>query len=96
MWSVFEVQVKFKSFGPIRRALDSQILYLDMPEGSVVRDAISRVVERGGVLECQGVEVSDPNSPRLTAAGSPAAGLLPAIPSLHYSITPLRNFPSRP
>jgi len=48
MWSVLEVQVKFKSFGPIRRALDSQILNLEMPDGSVVRDAIAIVVERGG------------------------------------------------
>lgn len=48
MWSVFEVQVKFKSFGPIRRALDSQVIYLDMPDGSVVRDAIARVVDLGG------------------------------------------------
>ncbi|MFW9846719.1 MAG: MoaD/ThiS family protein [Candidatus Thorarchaeota archaeon] len=40
--------MKFKSFGPIRRALDSQVIYLDMPDGSVVRDAIARVVDLGG------------------------------------------------
>jgi molybdopterin converting factor small subunit len=40
--------VKFKSFGPIRRALDSQELVVDIPDGSTVRDVINRVLEIGG------------------------------------------------
>ena len=42
------MQVKFKSFGPIRRALDSEVLFVDVPEGSTVRDVIDRVLEIGG------------------------------------------------
>jgi molybdopterin converting factor small subunit len=42
------VQVKFKSFGPIRRALDNQELTVDMPNGSTVRDVIDRVLKIGG------------------------------------------------
>jgi molybdopterin converting factor small subunit len=42
------VQVKFKSFGPIRRALDSQVLTVDVPDGSTVRDVIDRVLKIGG------------------------------------------------
>ncbi|MHA2141311.1 MAG: MoaD/ThiS family protein [Candidatus Thorarchaeota archaeon] len=40
--------MKFKSFGPIRRALDSQELVVDIPDGSTVRDVINRVLEIGG------------------------------------------------
>jgi molybdopterin converting factor small subunit len=40
--------VKFKSFGPIRRALDNQVLIVDMPDGSTVRDVIDRVLKIGG------------------------------------------------
>jgi molybdopterin converting factor small subunit len=40
--------VKFKSFGPIRRALDSQVLTVDVPDGSTVRDVIDRVLKIGG------------------------------------------------
>ena len=42
------MQVKFKSFGPIRRALDSQVLTVDMPDGSTVREVIDRVLKIGG------------------------------------------------
>ncbi len=42
------MQVKFKSFGPIRRALDSQVLTVDVPDGSTVRDVIDRVLTIGG------------------------------------------------
>jgi molybdopterin converting factor small subunit len=42
------VQVKFKSFGPIRRALDGQVLTVDVPDGSTVRDVIDRVLKIGG------------------------------------------------
>lgn len=42
------MQVKFKSFGPIRRALDSQVLTVDVPDGSTVRDVIDRVLKIGG------------------------------------------------
>jgi molybdopterin converting factor small subunit len=40
--------VKFKSFGPIRRVLDSQVLTVDVPDGSTVRDVIDRVLKIGG------------------------------------------------
>ena len=42
------MRVKFKSFGPIRRALDSQVLIVDVPDGSTVRDVIDRVLKIGG------------------------------------------------
>ncbi|MHA2020852.1 MAG: MoaD/ThiS family protein [Candidatus Thorarchaeota archaeon] len=42
------MQVKFKSFGPIRRVLDSQVLTVDVPDGSTVRDVIDRVLKIGG------------------------------------------------
>lgn len=42
------MHVKFKSFGPIRRALDSQVLIVDVPDGSTVRNVIDRVLEIGG------------------------------------------------
>lgn len=42
------MQVKFKSFGPIRRALNSQVLTVDVPDGSTVRDVIDRVLKIGG------------------------------------------------
>ncbi|MHA2118656.1 MAG: MoaD/ThiS family protein [Candidatus Thorarchaeota archaeon] len=40
--------MKFKSFGPIRRVLDSQVLTVDVPDGSTVRDVIDRVLKIGG------------------------------------------------
>ena len=42
------MQVKFKSFGPIRRMLDSQVLTVDVPDGSIIRDVVNRVHEIGG------------------------------------------------
>jgi MoaD family protein len=42
------VLVLFKSFGTIRRVLQKQLLELDMPEGSTVRDVIDEVVSIGG------------------------------------------------
>ena len=42
------MQVRFKSFGPIRRALDSQVLTVDVPDGSTVRDVVDKVLEIGG------------------------------------------------
>ena len=45
---VRNVLVLFKSFGTIRRVLQKQLLELDMPEGSTVRDVIDEVVNIGG------------------------------------------------
>jgi molybdopterin converting factor small subunit len=42
------MRVKFKSFGPIRRALASRELVVDMPDGSTIREVIGRVLEIGG------------------------------------------------
>jgi len=42
------VQVKFKSFGPIRRTLASQVLTVDVPDGSTIRDVVNKVLEIGG------------------------------------------------
>lgn len=42
------MRVSFKSFGPIRRALNSQVLDIDVPDNSTVREVIDRIVEIGG------------------------------------------------
>jgi molybdopterin converting factor small subunit len=42
------VQVRFNSFGPIRRTLDSQVLTIDVPDGSTVRDVVNKVLKIGG------------------------------------------------
>jgi molybdopterin converting factor small subunit len=40
--------VKFKSFGPIRRLLDKQLIEVEVPEGATVLDVIKIVTEIGG------------------------------------------------
>jgi molybdopterin converting factor small subunit len=45
---VLDVLVSFKSFGPIRRALTSQVLEIEVPIDSTVRQIIDRIVEIGG------------------------------------------------
>ncbi|MFX1368444.1 MAG: MoaD/ThiS family protein [Promethearchaeota archaeon] len=40
--------MRFKSFGPFRRALAGKVLEVDVPEGSTVQQVISRVIEIGG------------------------------------------------
>lgn len=42
------MRVKFKSFGPIRRVLASEVLIVDVPDGSTVRNVIDSVLEMGG------------------------------------------------
>ncbi|MFX1543627.1 MAG: MoaD/ThiS family protein [Promethearchaeota archaeon] len=42
------MQVKFKSFGPIRRMLDTQVLTVDVPDGSTIRNVVDTVLEIGG------------------------------------------------
>lgn len=45
---VRNVQVSFKSFGPILRLLQKEILELEVSEGSTVRDVIDEVLLLGG------------------------------------------------
>lgn len=45
---VTNVLVSFKSFGPIRRLLQKEILELEVPEGSTVRDVIDQVIQTTG------------------------------------------------
>jgi molybdopterin converting factor small subunit len=40
--------VRFKSFGPIRRLLDEQIMEVEVPSGSTVLQVVQRVAEIGG------------------------------------------------
>ncbi|MFW9888853.1 MAG: MoaD/ThiS family protein [Candidatus Thorarchaeota archaeon] len=40
--------MKFKSFGPIRRMLDSQVITVDVPDGSTIRNVVNKVLEIGG------------------------------------------------
>ena len=40
--------IRFKSFGPIRRLLEKQIIELDVPSGSTVFQVIQIVVDIGG------------------------------------------------
>ncbi|MFX1260892.1 MAG: MoaD/ThiS family protein [Promethearchaeota archaeon] len=40
--------MKFKSFGPIRRMLDTQVLTVDVPDGSTIRNVVDTVLEIGG------------------------------------------------
>lgn len=42
------LQVAFKSFGPIRRLLHKQVIELDVPEGSNVRQVIDTIVAMKG------------------------------------------------
>lgn len=39
--------VRFKSFGPIRRLLENQLIEVDVPEGSTVLQVIQMVVDMG-------------------------------------------------
>ncbi|MBD3405928.1 MAG: MoaD family protein [Candidatus Lokiarchaeota archaeon] len=45
---VFNLRVRFKSFGPLKRLLPSSEMYLDIPLDSTVNDVIDRVLEIGG------------------------------------------------
>jgi MoaD family protein len=40
--------VRFKSFGPIRRLLEKQLIEVEVPEGATVFQVIQRVAELGG------------------------------------------------
>ena len=40
--------VRFKSFGPIRRHLKRQVMEVEVPDGSTVRQIIEKVAELGG------------------------------------------------
>jgi len=40
--------VHFKSFGPIRRLLENQLIEVEVPEGSTVLQVIQKVVDIGG------------------------------------------------
>lgn len=40
--------VRFKSFGPIRRLLDEQIMEVEVPSGSTVLQVVQNVAEIGG------------------------------------------------
>jgi len=40
--------VRFKSFGPIRRLLDEQIMEVEVPSGSTVLQVVQKVAEIGG------------------------------------------------
>lgn len=41
--------VRFKSFGPIRRLLDKQLIEVEVPEGTTVFQVVQIVAEIGGV-----------------------------------------------
>lgn len=40
--------MRFKSFGPFRRVLQSKVLEVEVPEDSTVQQVIERVIEIGG------------------------------------------------
>ena len=40
--------VRFKSFGPIRRLLENQLLEVEVPEGATVLQVIQKVADLGG------------------------------------------------
>jgi molybdopterin converting factor small subunit len=40
--------VRFKSFGPIRRLLENQLIEVEVPEGTTVLQVIQKVVDIGG------------------------------------------------
>ena len=40
--------VRFKSFGPIRRLLEKQLIEVEVPEGATVLEVIQLVAEIGG------------------------------------------------
>ena len=40
--------IRFKSFGPIRRLLEKQVIEVEVPEGSTVLQVIQAVAEIGG------------------------------------------------
>ncbi len=42
------MRVMFKPFGPLRRLLKENLIEIEVPSGSTVRDVISRVIEIGG------------------------------------------------
>lgn len=41
--------VRFKSFGPIRRLLDRQLIEVEVPEGATILQVVQIVAEIGGV-----------------------------------------------
>ncbi len=40
--------IRFKSFGPIRRLLEKQMMEVEVPSGSTVLQVVQRVAEIGG------------------------------------------------
>ena len=42
------MQVRFKSFGPIRRLLDKQLIEVEVPEGATVLQVVQIVADLGG------------------------------------------------
>ena len=40
--------VRFKSFGPIRRLLDKQLIEVEVPEGATVFHVVQKVADLGG------------------------------------------------
>ena len=59
------MRVMFKPFGPLRRLLKENLIKIEVPSGSTVREVISRVIEIGG-----------PNMNRLIMNGSCISGNL--------------------
>ncbi len=45
---VFQVHVKFKSFGPLRRLIGEAVIDLEVDEESTVRQVVQRVIEEWG------------------------------------------------
>jgi MoaD family protein len=42
------MRIMFKSFGQLRRILGNQLVEIDVPEGSTVREVIDKVIATGG------------------------------------------------
>ncbi|TFG32526.1 molybdopterin synthase sulfur carrier subunit [Candidatus Thorarchaeota archaeon] len=40
--------VRFKSFGPIRRLLDKQLIEVEVPEGTTVLEVVQKITDLGG------------------------------------------------
>ena len=59
------MRIMFKPFGPLRRLLKENLIEIEVPSGSTVREVISRVIEIGG-----------PNANRLIMNGPRISGNL--------------------
>lgn len=40
--------MRFKSFGPIRRLLDKQLIEVEVPEGTTVLEVVQKITDLGG------------------------------------------------